>query len=67
MKNYLLIVPTLYFLVAGFVSKEGAGAEAFSSACAVAGNDAATRTVRGADRRWLFLKSELEHHGTGAF
>lgn len=67
MKNYLLIVPALYFPVAGFVSAEGTGAEAFSRACAVAGNDAATRTVTGADRQWLFLKSELEHLGTGTF
>jgi len=67
MKDYLFIFPALYFLVAGFVVAEETGAGAFSRACAVAGDGAATRTVTGADRKWLFLKSELEHLGTGAF
>ena len=67
MKNYLLLVPALYFLVSAFALAGEKSSDDFAKACAEAGHGATTRTVRGVDTQWLFLKSELEHLGTGAF
>ncbi|MCP4847758.1 MAG: hypothetical protein GY899_07425 [Verrucomicrobiaceae bacterium] len=67
MTNYRLLVPAVYFLVSVFASAEEKSPDAFARDCAAAGDVAATRTVRGVNKQWLFLKSELEHLGTGAF
>ena len=67
MKNYLLVVQALSFLVSALALAEEKSSDSFARTCAVAGHGAATRTIRGVDRQWLFLKPELEHLGTGAF
>lgn len=67
MKNYLLLVPALHFLLPAFALGQEKSPDGFAKACAEASHGATTRTVRGVDRKWLFLKSELEHLGTGAF
>ena len=67
MKKYMLIALILFCLAPSFAAAGESGPDSFAKACAVAGRKASTRTVTGADRQWLFLKSELEHLGTGAF
>lgn len=44
-----------------------AGEESFTKACKAAADQADGRSVAGADKEWLFLKSEIAHLGTGPF
>ena len=67
MKYDLLTAKTLFFLLTSLAQSGESYQDSFASACAVAGREATTRTVIGDDKQWLFLKSELEHLGTGAF
>ena len=67
MKNYRLVVQALSLLTASFSLAGETPSDSFARACAAAGDGATTRTVRGVDSQWLFLKPELEHLGTGAF
>ena len=67
MKKYLRIAQTLFCLAPAFAAAGESGPDSFAKACAAAGREAVTRTVPGDEAQWLFLKSELEHLGTGAF
>lgn len=49
------------------LSSCGAETGSFAEACAVVAEKTDGRSVVGADKEWLFLKTELAHLGTGAF